>query len=380
MLDDRCFLMRSPGEGDYAAGRETNGDSDRAAGDVASELERHEAFLFSDFSLNPGIRYIRRDTDISLNEFDECARRNDSFRYDSTVSDPFKGETTLREDHIDYVNRLKRRISEIESESGHRAKIIAARIKTIDTNLSASEIFLRLCKAYPSAFVYAFSTPETGTWVGATPETLLRATGADSAGRPGTIETMSLAGTRPTTPSTTDLPWGAKEVEEQQIVTDFIADTLTLMGYTPCMDKAVTKKCGPVEHISTRITAPRLSAGKQELVKLLRTLSPTPALCGYPRQEAMQEILANEPCPREYYGGLVGVSIPDNPSHHDNPMRSDTPYSLIAFANLRCGSFNSAEGKLRLYAGGGITRSSDPVSEWDETEAKLTTMTLGIRD
>jgi isochorismate synthase len=38
------------------------------------------------------------------------------------------------------------------------------------------------------------------------------------------------------------------------------------------------------------------------------------------------------------------------------------------FVNLRCGKI--AEGKIRLFAGAGITEDSDSEKEWEETEMK----------
>ena len=90
---------------------------------------------------------------------------------------------------------------------------------------------------------------------------------------------------------------------------------------------------------------------------LLRNLAPTPALCGYPRREAMEFIRHYEGYPREFYGGYLGE------------LNLAGEKSAELYVNIRC--MQVRKGELLLYAGGGILSDSDPVQEWDEIERKL---------
>ena len=95
---------------------------------------------------------------------------------------------------------------------------------------------------------------------------------------------------------------------------------------------------------------------------ILENLSPTPALCGLPRQDAVRDIVMNEYHERICYGGYVAVK---------------TGSHIRAYANLRCsmvapGYFeDGAEGWLyNLYSGGGITSMSKIDDEWKEAMTK----------
>jgi len=140
----------------------------------------------------------------------------------------------------------------------------------------------------------------TGTWIGASPETLLIKKG-DS------LISMALAGTRP---AGTNGEWDKKNIEEQRIVSCFISDKLIENGFMPHPGNTHTYTAGPVEHIRTVFTARDAVSDKDAcLHKALKTafdLSPTPALAGYPRPESMKAIKAYEDFERGYYGGFCG--------------------------------------------------------------------------
>ena len=87
-------------------------------------------------------------------------------------------------------------------------KVVLSRIKTcaLDTK-KYWELYTKLCESYPKAFVYIISSPHFGTWIGATPETLLQSKGDIG-------KTMSLAGTKEVSKG---LKWSSKERQEQQL-------------------------------------------------------------------------------------------------------------------------------------------------------------------
>src|SRR5699024_2765633 len=101
---------------------------------------------------------------------------------------------------------------------GKLKKVVLSRKITVPITHAPFTLFQRLLKKYPTAFVYCWYHPKVGLWLGATPETLIKVTGK-------TLKTMALAGTKPAQPNTKP-QWTSKEIEEQQFVTDFIADTL----------------------------------------------------------------------------------------------------------------------------------------------------------
>ena len=91
--------------------------------------------------------------------------------------------------------------------------------------------------------------------------------------------------------------------------------------------------------------------------KFLDQLHPTPAVAGLPKGEALDFIVDREPLDRSFYGGYFGLKCNEKSRY---------------YVNLRCMQlFNKS---YALYAGGGITKDSEPAAEWQETEAKMDTM------
>lgn len=221
-------------------------------------------------------------------------------------------------------------------------KVVAARVIVKEEGIDPASLFFRLLRQYPDAFVFCFSTPATGCWIGASPELLLK-------GKDGIVETMALAGTRVC--GTTE-PWDIKNIEEQKMVKDFIGEVFRNNGLSPIFEDTYTREAGQIEHICTPVTA-RIP-GNFDLDTFLHRLSPTPALCGLPKEEALEIIKKYENFDRGCYGGFCG------PYHSVNEFH----FNVV----LRCASLT--ERKICNYIGGGITIKSVVSSEWEETSLK----------
>lgn len=246
-----------------------------------------------------------------------------------------------KDEYIRYVEDIKRKLGENPDH-----KIVASRRRKIKCDLDLNCLFGNLCNAYPDAFVFLISTPEFGVWTGASPEILLR---KDK----NRLHTMALAGTMSVDEKS---HWNVKNRREQSIVTDHIKSVFKSHDLKAEIYPTSTRVAGPVKHLITPISAEVNS--DFDLSSLLKDLSPTPALAGYPLDEALLTILEHEPDKRHLYGGFIG------------PMDSDG--NLDFFVCLRCGQLCGTD--LILYAGGGITFLSDPEEEWLETEKKLSTL------
>lgn len=212
------------------------------------------------------------------------------------------------------------------------------------------DAFVALCERYPDAMVYLLYREGQTTWMGASPEWLLQRDGSQ-------LRTMSLAGTRP---SGTRGHWGAKEKEEQDLVTQDIAYMLRALGATDLtVDGPHLRSAGPVEHLCTWIegSLPLQAAS----LSLAQSLHPTPAVGGLPRARASAFLKAHEGYPRGLYAGFMGWT---------------SGATARYYVNLRCMEVGAQA--VALYAGGGITAQSDPQREWEETEAKLQTLRSAI--
>ncbi|MDE6278232.1 MAG: chorismate-binding protein [Muribaculaceae bacterium] len=244
----------------------------------------------------------------------------------------------------EYMKSLRELLQCISPEM---PKVVFSRIieGTLDLAALPDKAF-RFFDAFPDTLGFLYFTVETGFWLGATPELLLSDDGS------GRLSTMALAGTRPAG-STGD--WDEKNLREHAWVVDFIVDVLRGGGVENlCVHPLATLPYGPVEHLCTRISAS--STAEDAYSRIVEKLSPTPALCGTPRERARSAIERFEQHSRGCYGGYIDFRLPGTATRR-------------AYANLRCARI-APDGHWTAFAGGGIVEGSEPETEWDETERK----------
>jgi isochorismate synthase len=242
---------------------------------------------------------------------------------------------------------LQEAASFIRSIEKHKLKkAVYSRIKEVDfEEEKIGDLFDALCEIYPKAFVYLVSGELTGTWIGASPETLLQAFSNSGF-------TMSLAGTKS---HLSAAEWGEKEILEQAYVTEFIENRLQNIGVKEIeVSGPYDAEAGPLVHLRTDIS---FTLENNTVFNIIEKLHPTPAVSGLPQKEAIDLINFREPHERQFYSGMIG-------------FLSRKATSL--YVNLRCCQIQ--KGKAFLYLGGGYTVDSDPVLEWEETETKSKTL------
>ena len=248
----------------------------------------------------------------------------------------------------EYEHQVTAMVEILKQGQGH--KMVLSRTVTLTERAyeKAAAWYTALADHYPEAFVFLVFVPGKTCWLGATPEIFLRQSEAGT-------ETMALAGTRKVG---TLGAWGQKEIEEQAIVTDYVAEIIeTVCGEKWRQEGPFSKQAGRVEHLCTIFR----HVGKltPELTDRVRcALHPTPAVGGVPVGSALQMIRWIEGRDRRYYAGYVG------------PVSDDGCWDW--FVNLRC--MELWPDKIRLHIGGGITALSDPRKEWEETELKSRTL------
>ncbi len=235
---------------------------------------------------------------------------------------------------------------------GKFEKLVISRKESVKHDSEVIDIFKRLLKMYPTAFRYCFYHPDSGLWMGATPEQLLKVENT-------TLHTVALAGTQLYN-NGEEVVWEDKERQEQQFVTDYIVGSLRDHSDNIVTTAPYTHRAGSIVHIKTDISA---DIGTTRLRHIVRALHPTPAVCGLPKEEAMAFLLTNEGYDREYYSGFLGeVSI---------DIVTGQPKTDL-FVNLRC--MKVEDDMAQLYIGCGITKDSDPEKEFIETVNKSMTM------
>lgn len=240
-----------------------------------------------------------------------------------------------------YKLSVKKLIKEINK--GKLSKIVFS--KKIIFDYSESDfisIFKNILDLYKQAFCYLFYSPKEGIWMGASPELLFKTEG-DS------VSTMALAGTK----FSSNSDWSDKEYSEQKIVQDETLENLAPLCSSLSFGKKETISAGKLQHLRTSFNG-KTQASTAELVN---ALFPSSAIAGYPRKAALKLISEHETHERSFYSGFLGTCKHKNSS---------------LFVNLRC--LNIKNEKMSVYVGSGITKDSNPDSEWKEILKKSETM------
>lgn len=213
------------------------------------------------------------------------------------------------------------------------------------------DIIRRYFEAVASAttLTFVFWHPRTGFWMGSTPELIMEH-------NHGGFSTMALAGTMPAEGTE---PWSQKNIVEHEIVADYMQRRLGRSGIAFRRSPRGELTAGAVKHLCTRFNSgPQWPVNRDDSDALVETIEPTPALAGYPRREAIDEIHTLELWHRYFYAGLINLADDCN----------NLTYGLI-----RCVHFDFE--RWSIYTGSGITPDSDPMQEWKETEAKARPLT-----
>jgi menaquinone-specific isochorismate synthase len=252
-----------------------------------------------------------------------------------------------------------------EMRAGVYEKVVLSRTcdLTFDQAVDPVQVLAHLERRYPNAYRFLIEVLPGHSFFGATPELLASVEGS-------TLHTAALAGSRRrgVTPAEDDalaseLITNSKERHEHAVVVDALREMLTPMVRSLDISASPSLyKLTNIQHLYTPIRA-QLGEGARAL-DVVERLHPTPALGGYPRDEAIDAIKRLETVERGWYASPVGWIDPNGDGTFAVAIRSAV----------------SAGDTARLYAGAGIVTDSDPDREWDETGLKFKPLldTLGV--
>ena len=340
----------------FMAGTEITKVSDDDLSSIGS------GFLFSSYDdekkfINQGLSFSSSDRKIKTSaswpshvSLDLLGQVNDTWQ--PYYSNNHDAQTSYEE----YLVQVRNCINEIKNSN--LIKVVPSLIKRVKLpkGLNLSNTFLKLCDRYANAFVSILSTPEQGTWVTASPETLIEVNSE------GIFRTMSLAGTQAYTneqPLHT-LPWTQKEIEEQAMVSRYIINRfkeIRLREFEEVGPRTV--KAGNLAHLCSTFTVDTKATDYDDLGSImLKLLHPTSAVCGMPKPLAKALLKSIEKHQRKLYSGYLGPVNMQEGSY--------------IYVNLRC--MEVLKDEAILYAGAGVTAYSVAEDEWQETELKCNTL------
>ncbi len=228
------------------------------------------------------------------------------------------------------------------------------------TSFDISAVLSRLRQSYPGTYIFAMQRG-TRFFVGATPERLVQA-------QNGQIHTMALAGSAPRgTTQEEDEQLGAEllqseknGVEHAVVVATVREALLAHCSAVHVSDTPSLLKLKNVQHLETPIVGELLPG--RCILDVMADLHPTPAVGGFPRQEALAMIRRIEQLDRGWYAGPLGWIGAGGHGEFAVALRS----GLVA------------EHEATLFAGCGIVGNSDPQSEYTESCLKLQGMLRGL--
>ena len=206
-------------------------------------------------------------------------------------------------------------------------------------------LFNKICAKYDHSFNYIMNHPTRGMWMGASPEELVVGDTKNN------YTTSALAGSQQWSEN---ISWTKKEIEEQQYVKNFIENILNKHALeTNCECDLKTVKAGNIAHLKSTFTFK--AAGP--ILNIINKIHPTPAISGFPVDQALKKITEHEKHDRSLYCGYIGEM---------------SEKSTQLYVNLRC--MQITKDFLYLHVGGGLTHLSNPNLEWEETNIKSQTL------
>ncbi len=259
-----------------------------------------------------------------------------------------------RRPHADFLDRVAAAVEEVRS--GRLEKVVMAREVLIEANrpLRQGDLVERLRALHPSCATFAVEG-----FVGATPELLIRRSGAS-------VESHPLAGTaaRSGDPEADRraekaLLSSEKERAEHRAVVEAVTSGLRpVLRELQVPEAPNIVELRNVSHLGTRITgtlATEEGGSLLNALELLALIHPTPAVAGTPPDLALDYLAKAEELDRDRYAGAVGWMD----GHGDGEWH----------LGIRCAIVEGR--RARLFAGAGIVADSEPLAELAETQLKL---------
>ena len=240
--------------------------------------------------------------------------------------------------------------------AGEATKVVLAReiVAHGDGVMPAGIVARSLRSAYPSCFTYLITGADGTAFAGASPELLIRRSGAHAHAQPMAGSVARGATDAEDERLANELLASRKDAAEHDVVSKFVVDALRPFARSVAARPPEVVRFTNIQHLATSVDA-ELSDPPADALDLAAALHPTPAVGGWPREKADRIIDDLEAMERGWYAGAVGWT----------DGSGDGEFAVA----LRCGLL--WEDGARLYAGVGVMPDSDPARELEETDLKF---------
>jgi len=260
---------------------------------------------------------------------------------------PGPGRTVLREDPAAWELLVAQALEVLRT--GMLRKVVLARALEVEAEapFDVARALERAQAGAPQAVTYAVRGPDGTTFLGASPERLVKVEGRRFA-------TQALAASA--APEEAErLAHSPKETREHLAVVDDIRLALDCVAERVEVAEAAPVSLGYVTHLDARITG-LLREGVAPWEAAL-ALHPTAAVGGVPRDRARDFLRSHERLARGWYAGAVGW------------VGAEAVDLRVA---LRCALLRGRT--ARLFVGAGLVEGSTARGEWAETRRKAAPM------
>jgi menaquinone-specific isochorismate synthase len=257
---------------------------------------------------------------------------------------PAKGEPIKVLQRVDRPNRSEWQVAVTRALDLPKVVLARQTILTLEKEPDPFQVAAALQEKSQGATLFCIQFSERSALLGASPERLFMRRGRE-------IVVDAMAGTK-RKGMDQDLFQSDKNRREFQFVQDYLFETLRPLSESLQFSDLSTHQTANLCHLYSQGKG-KLIPGVSDLA-LIQALYPTPALCGFPKEKAMEWIRKHELFDRNLYGGVIGWSTPEV-ADWIVPIRC-----CFICGNIAC-----------IYTGTGIVAGSSPSEEWDELDAKL---------
>ena len=241
-------------------------------------------------------------------------------------------------------------------EEGRLTKAVLARTLdvTLDQPVPAVDLTETLWARNPGTHLFLFEPVAGRALLGAAPEALATV-------RAGVFHATAVAGSVGVGEAAAErkilaahLRSSEKDLAEHRLVVEDMVDRLdSVATEIRASAEPHVLSLARIQHLETEIRA--RVPGDRHVLDMVAALHPTPAVCGVPRDAALELLRSEEPFDRGWYSGPVGWFALDGDGHFVPALRTAV-----------------GDGRTwRLFAGAGLVEGSNAQGEWDETAIKF---------
>ena len=265
-----------------------------------------------------------------------------AFPFNGSNWKPLDGEwisSVDQKDYCAYVERIREEIAD-----GWVYQVNACRQLSIKSDREElASLFGKLIAENPAPYASYLSLPDLKI-ASASPELFLSRMGSK-------IKTSPIKGTQ----ALDQTGFGSKDESENVMIVDLMRNDLgqiCLPGSVEVSELLRSEDHPGLRHLVSDVVG-ELRAGVS-WAEIFAALLPAGSISGAPKSSALSVITQNESAKRGPYCGVLGWVEGD---------RAEISVAIRIF-------WQESDGLLKFGTGAGITFSSDPIAEWNETELK----------